>query len=197
MDQKKVDAQKIEEADDAVAFMLKYNKNPNLEKHQDELLDLFTFLEQFSFHKYVGIEKEFCPKTGKRKYAREEYQQRIDSLNKLKNKIKKWYDRPVAKALQKFEKDIDCLIATFEDKKPEPMPGKGTTSQFKLLARTIKGFWIETLGHKKFIYDRNNYTDDLAVDFVDNLIMAIFAGSSIEQIKRLSQAFKDISDPRT
>jgi hypothetical protein len=197
MDQKKVDAQRIENTDDAVSFMLKYNKHPQLHDHQDKLLDLFTFLEQFSFHKYVGIEKEFCPKTGKRKYAREEYQQRIDSLNKLKNKIKKWYDRPVAKALQKFEKDIDDLVATFEDKKPEPMPGKGTTNQFKLLARTVKDFWIEALGHEKFIYDKNKPNDDWAVEFVNDLVMAVFAGSSIKQINRLPQAFKEISDPRT
>lgn len=200
MDKKKaIAAQKIETPQEVVTFLIEHDKYSDLAKYEKELLGFINLLEQFPYHKHTKIQKHFGKKDGKpiRKYARREYKDRIKSLNSLKEKILRWHDRPIAGALKKFQGDIDKLISAYEESMPEPAPGKYETNEFKFLATTTKTFWLETLGNESFFYDDLKPNENSANEFADDLVMALFRGRSITDIKNLPQAFRRLSDART
>lgn len=190
-----------------VRFVLKYSENSNycdpehskqLHKHKDRLEQIFNFYYQIPLHKS-------SPRSGTQNfngkmlspYSKKDYKEKIKTLENFKKRISSWKLPRTSEKIKRIFNEVDSLIIALENSIAPPKPGgKKKGDEYHLFITYIIGFWMEDLGHKKFLYDFNKPHRDQANKVVDLIVMAEFQGRTAKEIRGLQSRFLEFSDKR-
>ncbi len=171
------DRQSIKSPAQEIAFLKKYY--PELEKHDEGLETLLSNLAEIVTKYEMRLEQRGKEHIAKRKAALSQQK----NLKEIEKMTRKTGDPEWDSFLKKKKSDLQI---------PASRQGNQAKLQFKYFANEVKDFWINELGHKKFIYDGGNRHPDQAKDFANDLTWLFYKRMPLGG----QQAFRKVADSR-